>query len=114
MKTLKTFLLIVCLGTFPIIHAQTNPKPQTPVTNNFLDLQAGELGDIFGDSLTGGKGNVTNYLELVDKSDRPEAEKKQLREAYFLYSKALDAKGKDSLQTVLTKKLLITKKDTIK
>tara|TARA_R110000744_G_scaffold263552_1_gene377852 strand:- start:4517 stop:4861 length:345 start_codon:yes stop_codon:yes gene_type:complete len=114
MKTLKTFLLVACVGALATVQAQTNPKLQTPVTNNFLDLQAGELGDIFGDSLTGGKGKVTNYLELVDKSDRPEAEKKQLREAYFLYSKALDAKGKDSLQTVLTKKLLTTKKDSIK
>lgn len=114
MKTLKTFLLLLCLGAFPIIHAQTDPKPKTPVTNNFLDLQAGTLGNIFGDSLTGGKGKVTNYLELVDKSDRPEAEKKQLREAYLLYSKALDAQGKDSLQTVLSKQFLTTKKDSIK
>jgi hypothetical protein len=114
MKTLKTFLLLACVGALATVQAQTDPKPKTPVTNNFLDLQAGTLGNIFGDSLTGGKGKVTNYLELVDKSDIPEAEKKQLREAYLLYSKALDAQDKDSLQTVLTKQLLTTKKDTVK
>ena len=114
MKTLKTYLLAACVGALATVQAQTDPKPKTPVTNNFLDLQASTLGNIFGDSLTGGKGKVTNYLELVDKSDIPEAEKKQLREAYLLYSKALDAKGKDSLQTVLSKQLLTTKKDTIK
>ncbi len=114
MKTLKKLVLIGCLSGIGILQAQTDPKPKTDVTTNFLDLQAGTLGDIFGDSLTGGNGTVTNYLELVDKSSRPESEKKQLREAYLLYSKALDAQGKDSLQTVLSKQLLTAKKDTLK
>ncbi len=114
MKTLKKLVLIGCLGGMAMVQAQTDPKPKSDVTNNFLDLQAGALGDIFGDSLTGGNGKVTNYLELVDKSGRPESEKKQLREAYMLYSKALDAQGKDSLQTVLSKQLMTAKKDTIK
>lgn len=115
MKTLKTFLLIVCLGTLATARAQTDPKPKTPVTNNFLDLQAGTLGNIFGDSLTGGKGKVDNYLDLVNKSDMPEADKQNLREAYIRYSKALDAQGKDSLQSAMAKELLLkSKKDTIK
>ena len=115
MKILKTLLILAFLGPFTFAQAQTDPKSKTEVTNNFLDLQAGALGDIFGDSLTGGKGKVTNYLELVDKSDMPEADKEDLREAYWEYSKKLDAQGKDSLQSVMVKELLLnTKKDSIK
>jgi len=115
MKTFKTLLLISCLGSMALVQAQTDPKPETPVTNNFLDLQASTLGNIFGDSLTGGNGKVTNYLELVDKSDMPEADKQDLRDAYMKYSKSLDAQGKDSLQAAMGKELLLkTKKDTLK
>ena len=97
MKTLKTILLLACLGSMGFMQAQTEPKPTTPVTNNFLDLQATTLGNIFGDSLTGGKGEVNGYLDLVNKSDMPEADKQNLRDAYMEYSKSLDAQGKDSL-----------------
>lgn len=115
MKTLKTLLLLVSLVTFNLAQAQTDPKPKSEVTNNFLDLQASTLGNIFGDSLTGGNGKVTNYLDFVNKSDMPEADKQDLREAYQRYSQALDAQGKDSLQSVMTKELLLkTKKDSIK
>ena len=107
--------MLILFGAICSLQAQTDPQPKPEVTNNFLDLQAASLGDIFGDSLTGGNGTVTNYLELVDKSGRPESEKKQLREAYLLYSKALDAQGKDSLQAALTQELqLKTKKDSLK
>ena len=112
---MKTLLTVMCLSAFTFRQAQKEPKANTEVTNNFLDLQAASLGDIFGDSLTGGNGTITNYLELVDKSGRPESEKKQLREAYLLYSKALDAQGKDSLQAALTQELLLkAKKDSLK
>ena len=115
MKTLNSTLVLILFGAICSLQAQTDPQPKPEVTNNFLDLQAASLGDIFGDSLTGGNGTVTNYLELVDKSGRPESEKKQLREAYLLYSKALDAQGKDSLQAALTQELqLKTKKDSLK
>ena len=67
MKTLKTFLLLACLGCMGFIQAQTEPKPTTPVTNNFLDLQATTLGNIFGDSLTGGNGEVNGYLDSLKR-----------------------------------------------
>jgi hypothetical protein len=115
MKTLKILLVVTCLGSFGFAKAQTDPKPKTPVTNNFLDLQASTLGNIFGDSLTGGNGKVNNYLDLVNKSNMPEADKQNLRNAYTRYSKTLDAKGKDSLQTAMSQELLLkTKKDTLK
>lgn len=115
MKILKILLVLSCLGTLATARAQTDPKPKTPVTNNFLDLQAAGLGDIFGDSLTGDIGKVDNYLDLVNKSDMPEADKQNLRKAYIRYSKTLDAQGKDSLQSVMAKELLLkSKKDTIK
>lgn len=115
MKTLKTLLLLACFGTLSFSQAQTDPKPKSEVTNNFLDLQASTLGNIFGDSLTGGNGEVTNYLELVDKSDIPETDKEDLRDAYQRYSQALDAQSKDSLQTAMTRQLLLkTNKDSIK
>jgi len=114
MKTFKNYIFIGCLATLTMTQAQTDPKPKTEVTNNFLDLQAGTLGDIFGDSLTGGNGEVNNYLDLVNRSDMPEADKQDLRDAYWQYSKTLDAQGKDSLQSVMAKELLLkTEKDTI-
>ena len=94
MKTLKTFVLLACLGGITFAQAQTDPKPKSEVTNNFLDLQASTLGNIFGDSLTGGNGKVTNYLELVNKSDMPEADKQDLRDAYGQYSKTLMKKAR--------------------
>ena len=107
--------MLSLFGAIFTLQAQTDPKPKTEVTNNFLDLQASTLGNIFGDSLMGGNGKVTNYLELVNKSDMPEADKQDLREAYMKYSKTLDAQGKDSLQSVMAKELLLkTKKDSIK
>lgn len=115
MKTFKTLLLLGCFSSMAMVQAQSDPKPKAEVTNNFLDLQASTLGNIFGDSLTGGKGKVTNYLELVEKSDIPEADKQDLRDAYMKYSKTLDAQGKDSLQAAMAKELLFkTKKDTLK
>ena len=115
MKTLKTLLVLICLGGLTFAQAQTDPKPESPVTNNFLDLQASTLGDIFGEELTGGNGEVNNYLDLVNKSDMPEADKQDLRDAYHRYSQALDAQGKDSLQTAMSQELLLkTKKDSIK
>ena len=115
MKTFKLFLCLGCLGSLAMVQAQTDPKANTEVTNNFLDLQASTLGNILGDSLTGGKGKVTDYLDLVNKSDIPEADKQDLREAYWKYSKKLDAQGKDSLQAVMAQELLLnTKKDSIK
>jgi hypothetical protein len=114
MKTQKTLLLLVGLGTLTFAQAQTDPKPSAENTNNFLDIQAAGLGDIFGEELTGGNGEVNNYLDLVNKSDMPEADKQNLRDAYRKYSEALDAQGKDSLQTAMSQELLLkTKKDTI-
>ena len=115
MKTIKTLLILTCLGGLTFAQAQTDPKPKTEVTNNFLDLQASTLGNIFGDSLIPGKGKVNNYLDLVNKSDMPEADKQKLRDAYIRYSKTMDTQGKDSLQKAMYKELLLkTKKDTIK
>jgi len=115
MKTLKSLLLLACLSSLGFAQAQTDPKPKSDITNNFLDLQASTLGNIFGDSLTGSNGDVNNYLDLVNKSDMPEADKQDLRDAYARYSKTLDAQGKDSLQTVMGKELLLeTKKDSLK
>ena len=115
MKTLKTLLLLACFGSMAMVQAQTDPQPKTEVTNNFLDLQASTLGNIFGDSLMPGKGKINNYLDFVNKSDMPEADKQDLRDAYMKYSKTLDAQGKDSLQSAMTKELLLkTKKDSIK
>lgn len=112
---MKTLLTVMCLSAFTFSQAQTEPKANTEVTNNFLDLQAASLGNIFGDSLTGGNGEVNNYLDLVNKSDMPEADKQNLRDSYARYSKTLDAQGKDSLQSAMAKDLLLnTKKDTIK
>ncbi len=115
MKTLKTLILLICLGGLTFAQAQTDPKPKTEVTNNFLDLQASTLGNIFGDSLIPGKGKINNYLDFVNKSDMPEADKQDLRNAYMKYSKTLDAQGKDSLQAAMTQQLLSkNNKDSIK
>ncbi|MCM4174084.1 hypothetical protein DHD32_21690 [Arenibacter sp. TNZ] len=115
MKALKTFVLIACLGIFTFTQAQTDPKPTSEVSNNFLDLQASTFGNILGDSLTGRKGKVTDYLDFVNKSNIPEADKQNLRDTYHRYSQALDAKGKDSLKAAITQQLLSKKyNDSIK
>ncbi|MCK0147990.1 hypothetical protein MWU78_20255 [Arenibacter sp. F26102] len=115
MKTLKTFIILASLVSLTFANAQTDPKQKPEATNNFLDLQARTLGNILGDSLTGGNGMVTDYLDLVNKSDMPEADKQNLRDAYHRYSQALDAQGKDSLSIALTQKFISkNNKDSIK
>ncbi|MGB5275250.1 MAG: hypothetical protein WBN39_14440 [Flavobacteriaceae bacterium] len=114
MKTRKTLLLMGCLGSMALVQAQTEPKASAENTNNFLDIQAAGIGDIFSEEMTGRNGEINNYLDLVNKSDMPEADKQNLRDVYRKYSQALDAQGKDSLQTALSKQLLTAKKDTLK
>lgn len=113
MKIKKGILLVAALGSFAIAAAQTNPGETKDGNINLLDAQAQVLGGVFGESL--GTEGFTGYLDFLEKSDLPPAEKKKLADYYMKYSKTLDAKGKDSLNTAMFKDLkMASKKDTIK
>lgn len=113
MKVKKGILLVGALCSFAITLAQTNPGETKDGNINLLDAQAQVLGDVFGESL--GTEGITGYLDFLEKSDLPPAEKKKLADYYKMYSKTLDEKGKDSLNTVMFKDLMMSsKKDSIK
>ena len=97
MKTRKTLLLMGCLGSMAMVQAQTEPKASAENTNNFLDIQAAGIGDIFSEEMTGRNGEINNYLDLVNKSDMPEADKQNLRDVYQKVFPSLGCPGQGLL-----------------
>ncbi|MDH3698113.1 MAG: hypothetical protein OEQ81_05575 [Flavobacteriaceae bacterium] len=114
MKSKNLIPLLAALGFFTLANGQKNPGETKDGNINLLDAQAQVLGGMFGDSL--GPIKATGYLDFLAKSDIPQSDKEKLAEYYMMYSKTLDAKGKDSLNAVMIKELEIAgkKKDTIK
>jgi len=112
----KMIYSTLCCAAFGLISsAQTNPLETKDGNINLLDAQANILGNVFGDSLTGGKGKITNYLDLVKHSDLSAEDKKKLTEAYLSYSKSIDPKSKDSLETAMAERFMQSqKKDSIR
>ncbi|NND16361.1 MAG: hypothetical protein HKN52_10815 [Eudoraea sp.] len=111
MKNRNALLLLLALLVSSLTFAQINPGETKEGNINLLDAQAQVFGDVFGDSL--GIGKVDGYLDFLKKSDLPPSEKKKLAEYYMMYSKTLDEKGKDSLNTAMLKELKASKKDTL-
>jgi len=114
MKIIKIIPLVTALGFFILASGQKNPGQTKDGNINLLDAQAQVMGGVFGDSL--GPIKAAGYLDFLAKSDIPATDKKKLAEYYMMYSKSLDEKGKDSLNTVMMKELETAskKKDTIK
>lgn len=105
-----TMVLASCLG----LHAQD--KKQTTGTNtstkkemNLLDEQAKLFGNLFGDTDKDINGNkdpfkgVTNYEELLNKSQLAPETKNQFWSMYQLYDKSLVPQEKDSLKMIMEK-----------
>ncbi|RRQ50704.1 hypothetical protein DZC72_09300 [Maribacter algicola] len=81
-------------------------KKEAPKSENFMDLQTNTLTDLFGSDLSGTPdGKQLNFLELLEQSDLPEEQKKEWRNYYYLQSKELTQKQKDSLSLALHKKM---------
>lgn len=76
-------------------------KEEEKQTDNLMNLQANFLTDLFGSDLSGTPdGKRLGYLEMLENSDLPEEEKKRLRNIYYLQSKELTQKQKDSLSAL--------------
>ncbi|MBU2906669.1 MULTISPECIES: hypothetical protein [Arenibacter] len=120
MKTIKTIMTLSLISTCIACQGQAkqeNPskkeaqnvsKTDTTKQMNLLDEQAKVLGSIFGNLETGEENpfeDITNYLELIEKMEGPEADKQYLREQYKLYDLGTDPKKKEEFKVLFNKKL---------
>lgn len=122
MKSIAAVCAICLLGVFTSCQGQEKRKTQKETTisqkeivktdsskqMNLLDEQTKMFGQIF-DLGGAGKDNplsgATNYLELIEKMEGSEEQKKQLREIYNLYDTSLDSKKKEELKAKVDKML---------
>jgi len=124
MKIVKTivFLFMICLANQVI--AQDIPiteKDKTENTsksqivkptknNNFLDMQTNVLTGILGENLDGKTtGKSIGFLELLEKTELPENQKLEYRNQYYLLSKELTQRDKDSLGRAFEQKIIEAK-----
>lgn len=107
MKLLQVLLIGLIISTASIAQAQEKKTDSIKVKNsNYLDMGAGTLTDIFGSNLDGNKdGKKLSFLEMVDKMDLPAEQKTEYKNLYYLQSKNLTEKQKDSLGKVMSKKI---------
>ncbi|MGB5556262.1 MAG: hypothetical protein WBM83_16515 [Flavobacteriaceae bacterium] len=120
MKTSTSHLIICLFGSIAFCLGQEKKetsnnaieaniaRADTTKQMNVLDEQAKILGSIFGNLESEGENpfdGTTNYLELIEKMDGPEADKRFLREQYKLYDLSLDPKKKEEFKIMFNKKL---------
>lgn len=121
MKTLHIILIILAISVVNTSTAQTKKEPvksdstksnstKTDSTkvkkDNFLDLGAGTLSDIFGENLDGkSNGKKLSFLELLAKMDMPAEQKAEYKNWYYLQAKNLTEQQKDSLGKAIEKKI---------
>ncbi|WP_158849452.1 hypothetical protein [Algibacter sp. L1A34] len=107
MKRLQKLLIVFTISASAISQAQEKKTDSTQVNkSNYLDMGAGTLTDIFGSNLDGNKdGKKLSFLEMVDKMDLPAEQKTEYKNLYYLQSKNLTEKQKDSLGKVMSKKI---------
>ncbi len=101
MKAIATLLIVCVFGVFTPCHAQsTETKQDSSVQMNLLDEQVKVFSSVFrlGGAEESPLQGATNYLELLDKIDLPEEQKKELTEMYNLYNASLDPKKKEELK----------------
>ena len=121
MKTSNTLLLLVALLTMQISFSQTEKKNEKKesksekTNDNYMDLQTKSLTKVFGSDLSGNSdGKAIGYLELLEQLDLPPEQKTKLRNQYYLQSKTLTEKQKDSLGQVFAKQLKEAQKEELK
>lgn len=117
MKTVITLVVICFFGSFTACQGQsekatsknTAKTSDTTKQMNLLDEQTKILSQVF--TLGGASkednpfAGTTNYLELIEKTQMPEEQKKELREIYKLYDLSLDPQKKAEFETKVNKKL---------
>ena len=123
---MKTPIITFTILVFSVTSfAQTQSKDSTIIKkdsikidttkvkkDNFLDMGAGTLTQIFGENLDGkSNGKKLSFLEFLKKIDMPEAQKTEYKNWYYLQAKDLTEKQKDSLGKAIQIKILEAKKD---
>jgi len=111
MRTIKLVYLIL-LGFSSTVMAQEKKTDSTTLKkDNLLDMQTNILTSVFGENLDGNNtGKSIGYLELLEKSDLSQAQKKEYKNLYYLQAKALTQKQKDSLGKEIERKILEAKR----
>lgn len=107
MKTIQLLSILLCLGGLSFSYGQIvdTPTDENTGTINLLDAQTKVLTDVFGDDFNGNHtGEVTGYLDLIEKMDATPEQKQDLRDKYKIYSLSLDPAKKDSLKILFNKK----------
>lgn len=112
MKLLQRLLIVLTISTISITQAQEKKNDPPKVDkNNYLDMGAGTLTDIFGSNLDGNKdGKKLSFLQMVEKMDLSAKQKKEYKNLYYLQAKNLTKKQKDSLGNAISKKIKEAKK----
>jgi len=118
MKTLQILfvMLVLCISNVTQSQAKDNKKTDSNKVNkevnkdNFMDLGAETLTSIFGENLDGKpSGKKLSFLQLLEKMDLPKEQKEEYKNWYYLQTKDLTQKQKDSLGNALEKKILEAK-----
>jgi len=121
MKAITTIVTICLLGSFAACQGQHEKKElemtskkevtssDTTKQMNLLDEQTKILSQVFTMGGASEEENpfvgTTNYLELIEKTEMPESQRKELRELYKLYELGLDPKKKAEFEVKVNKKL---------
>ncbi len=114
MKTLKYIcaLALFCfsLGVKAQASKTTNKKNDTILKkqDNMMDMLSGTLTGVFGENMDGKPKELDGgigFLELLEKSNFSQKEKNEYRNWYFLQSKNLTPKQKDSINFSLIQKM---------
>ena len=113
MKIVKLIIGVLFLLVTQSSFAQQKTEKKTESKNdNLMDMMSESMTGMLGTELTGTpEGESIGFLELLQKSDLPEEQKKEYAQWYYLQSKNLTKKQKDSLALSLEKKLKETKPD---
>ncbi|WP_422858077.1 hypothetical protein ACOKFD_11585 [Flagellimonas sp. S174] len=114
MKALK-YICVLALFCFSFgVKAQasktTNKKNDTTVKkqDNMMDMLSGTLTGVFGENMDGKPKDLNSgigFLELLEKSGFSQKEKNEYRNWYFVQSKNLTPKQKDSINLMLMQKM---------
>ena len=107
MKIVKLIIGVLFLLVAQSSFAQHKTEKKTESKNdNLMDMMSESMTGMLGTELTGTpEGESIGFLELLRKSDLPEQQKQEYVQWYYLQSKDLTKKQKDSLALALEKKL---------
>ena len=111
MKTTHFIFVILAFSISSLVEAQNKDvvktDKSTAKTDNLLDMQTNVLTNVFGENLDGNsQGKSIGYLELLDKMDKSQEQKAQMKNIYYLQAKELNQKTKDSLGKALEQKIM--------